>query len=56
MIQTLGENKAETLLSKKIEDDRYRSEYHAKYNAKRNAMMKVVREKHPELFKSISVQ
>ena len=51
MIQTLGEEKVTRLLSKKIEDDDYRKEYHAKYNAKRNEIMKTVRGTHPELFK-----
>lgn len=51
LISTLGEVKTLDLLTKKIEDDDARREYHRKYNAKKNEVLKQVKLAHPELFK-----
>lgn len=51
MISTLGEVKVLDLLTKKIEDDDARREYHKKYNAKKNEVLRQVKLAHPELFK-----
>lgn len=51
LVSTLGEVKVLDLLTKKIEDDDARREYHKKYNAKKNALLKTIRTEHPELFK-----
>ena len=51
IIATLGQDRAAELLMKKMEDDEARKEYHKKYNAKKNAVLKMVKEQHPELFK-----
>lgn len=51
MIQAMGEVKVLELLKKKIEDDEARREYHKKYNAKKNAVLRMVKQNHPELFK-----
>jgi hypothetical protein len=50
MITKMGEARAADLLTKKLEDDDARREYHKKYNAKKNAILREVKAAHPELF------
>jgi hypothetical protein len=51
LIAQLGEVKVLDLLTKKIEDDEARKEYHRKYNARKNEILRTVKQQHPELFK-----
>jgi cell fate (sporulation/competence/biofilm development) regulator YlbF (YheA/YmcA/DUF963 family) len=51
LIAQLGETRTYELLTKKIEDDEARKEYHRKYNAKKNEILRTVKQQHPELFK-----
>lgn len=54
LIQALGEVKALDLLTKKIEDDDARREYHRKYNAAKNETLREIKKSHPELFRRVA--
>jgi hypothetical protein len=52
LVTKLGEEKTLSMLSKKIEDDEYRREYHRKYNVKKAEIVKLVKANHPEIFEA----